>query len=317
MEIIYYHIIALLTGFLLDKLIGDPQWLPHPIVTFGNAIAYLEKRLNQRGNQLLKGAVSSIFLVVIVFVLFAAIMLVSYYLHPVLGCFAETILVFFGLAGTTLVKEGKGVFNALNKGGIEQGRKQVARIVGRDTRQLNEEQIKKASLETLAENLSDGVVAPLFWYLLLGVPGIMAYKMANTLDSMIGYKNERYLLYGRFAAKFDDVVNYVPARLTALIMAVFSFKKRTFRFILNYGKAHSSPNAGYPEAALAGILNVQFGGTYIYFNKPVVKPVIGENNRVLNTNDLKITISVIRFVEIVMVVLVLLLICFTPFPFTL
>ncbi len=303
MQIIYYHIIALFAGFLLDKLIGDPNWLPHPIVAFGNAIAFFEKRLNKPNNRIFKGAISSAFLIILTFVLVAFLTWFAYSVHPIFGCFVEGIFVFYGLAGTTLIKEGKAVFDALNDGGLEKGRQQVARIVGRDTNELGEEQIKKATLETLAENLSDGVVAPLFWYLILGAPGIMAYKMVNTLDSMIGYKNNRYLYYGRFAAKFDDFMNFIPARLTALIMAFVSLKKQTFQFILKYGKAHSSPNAGYPEAALAGILDVQFGGTHIYFKKPVVKPVIGENNRTINTSDLNKTIEVIQRVEIVMVVL--------------
>jgi adenosylcobinamide-phosphate synthase len=300
-ELNYYHIIALLMAFLFDKILGDPLWLPHPVVAFGHMIAFFEKRGNQNTQRILKGALSSLFLIVLVFLAGSVSIHFTYQINKTLGCVLESILIFYCIAGTTLIKEGKAVFNVLEKEGVESGRKQVSRIVGRDTASMNEQQIKKATLETLAENLSDGVVAPLFWYLIAGVPGMLAYKMINTLDSMIGYKNERYLLYGRFAAKMDDVVNFIPARITAFLMALVSHQKRAFQFLVRYGRAHSSPNSGYPEAALAGVLHVQFGGTHDYFGKPVVKPFIGENNRSIIQQDLRITIFIMRLVEVVVV----------------
>lgn len=301
MELDYYHIIALLMAFLLDKLLGDPLWLPHPVVAFGHMIAFFEKRWNQKTNRVLKGSLSSSILIVLVFIAGGAAIHYAYEVNTIVGCVLESIFIFYCIAGTTLIKEGKQVFQVLEKEGVEYGRKQVSRIVGRDTAAMSEQQIKKATLETLAENLSDGVVAPLFWYLIAGVPGMLAYKMINTLDSMIGYKSERYLYYGRFAARVDDVVNFIPARITAFLMALVSHQKRSFQFIARYGRAHSSPNSGYLEAALAGILNVQFGGTHDYFGKPVVKPFIGENNRVIIQQDLRITIFIMRLVEVVVV----------------
>ena len=150
------------------------------------------------------------------------------------------------------------VFEAVDRS-LDEGRRQVGRIVGRDTSALSAQEVRTAALETLAENLSDGVIAPLFWYAVLGVPGMMAYKMVNTLDSMIGYRNERYRQFGCIAARIDDVANYIPARLTALLMIIVSGRLSLFRFVGKYGSRHASPNSGYPEAALAGILNCRFG----------------------------------------------------------
>ena len=186
----------------------------------------------------------------------------------------QVLLIFYCLAGTTLVREVRGVFKAADCS-LEEGRRQVARIVGRDTSGLSAQEVRTAALETLAENLSDGVIAPLFWYIVLGVPGMIAYKMINTLDSMIGYRNERYRRFGCFAARLDDVANYIPARLTAFLMLVASGRFSLLLFVGKYGNQHASPNSGYPEAALAGILNCRFGGPHNYFGEEVWKPYTG------------------------------------------
>lgn len=195
------------------------------------------------------------------------------------------------------------VFEAVDRS-LDEGRKQVARIVGRDTSALSAQEVRTAALETLAENLSDGVIAPLFWYAVLGVPGMMAYKMVNTLDSMIGYRNERYRQFGCIAARIDDVANYIPARLTALLMILVSGRSSLLRFVGKYGSRHASPNSGYPEAALAGILNCRFGGPHYYFGEEVWKPFIGNNERALTTEDMKKAVCVNRQAEVLMVVLV-------------
>ena len=199
----------------------------------------------------------------------------------------QILLMFYCLAGTTLVREVRMVFKAVDRS-LEEGRKQVARIVGRDTSALSAQEVRTAALETLAENLSDGVVAPLFWYLLLGVPGMLAYKMVNTLDSMVGYKNERYCRFGCFAARLDDAANYIPARLTAFLMVLVSGRLSLFAFVGRYGSQHASPNSGYPEAALAGILDCRFGGPHNYFGEEVWKPYIGSNERPLKTEDMRV-----------------------------
>ena len=193
--------------------------------------------------------------------------------HPWLPPVLTAIGVFYFLSGKTLITEVKAVFEAVDCS-TEAGRIQVARIVGRDTASLSPQEIRTAALETLAENLSDGVVAPMFWFLLLGLPGMAAYKMVNTLDSMIGYRTERYRDFGRIAARLDDFANYIPARLTAFLMLLVTHNWDKRDFLFRYGRAHASPNSGYPEAALAAILDCRFGGTHDYFGTPVEKPYI-------------------------------------------
>ncbi|WP_319478879.1 adenosylcobinamide-phosphate synthase CbiB [uncultured Draconibacterium sp.] len=277
-------IIPLLAGFALDCLLGDPHSLPHPIRWFGKAISVGEAKLNRGLNRKIKGALLAFCLIFTTYFVFKlGLTILSAYQN--LYFVVSSILVFYGLANRSLIQEALRVILKLEKEGLEAGRQQLSMIVGRETSQLNENQIRTAVLETLAENLSDGVIAPLFFYFIGGVPAMLAYKMANTLDSMIGYKNMRYKDFGFFAAKLDDVLNFIPARLTAILMAVVSFSFRAIRFIYKYGRKHSSPNAGYPEAALAGILNCRFGGPNRYHGKLVEKPFIGENPRPVSAND--------------------------------
>jgi len=303
------HLIALLAGWLLDLVVGDPAWLPHPVVGFGKLIAAGEKRWNKGNNRRRKGALLAISLVVGIFLLTVAILIGFRALSNLLGIgnilqyIAEGILVFYCLAGTTLIREVREVFRAVDRS-LEEGRRQVARIVGRDTAELSAQEIRTAALETLAENLSDGVIAPLFWLALLGVPGMVAYKMVNTLDSMVGYRNERYADFGRFAAKMDDVANWIPARLTALLMLLAAGKPKLLAFVRKYGPQHLSPNSGWPEAALAGILNCRFGGPHNYFGEEVFKPFIGKNDRPLTTEDMQRSTRVNRIAEIIMIVIV-------------
>ena len=205
-----------------------------------------------------------------------------------------------------MIREVREVFRAVDRS-LEEGRKQVARIVGRDTSELSAQEVRTAALETLAENLSDGVIAPLFWFAIIGVPGMLAYKMVNTLDSMIGYRTERYRDFGCWAAHIDDIANYIPARLTALLMAlphaILIFQFSIFNFVRKNGRHHASPNSGYPEAALAGILNCRFGGPHYYFGQLFPKPYIGENERPLTTEDMKKAVRINRTAEVLMVVL--------------
>lgn len=292
----------LLLGWLLDLLFGDPERLPHPIVGFGKMIAFCEKRLNKGGCRKFKGAVVAIGLILaIYFVTFALLGALSPV--PWLKVTFESVLIYYCLAGTTLVNEVRMVFHAADIS-LEKGRKQVGRIVGRDTAHLSQQEVRTAALETLAENLSDGVVAPLFWYMILGVPGMLAYKMVNTLDSMIGYRNERYKDFGLVAARIDDVANYIPARLTAMLMVISSGSLNLMSFVKKYGSQHASPNSGYPEAALAGILNCRFGGPHYYFGENFYKPYIGENPRSVTTDDMRIAVAINRRAEVIMVGLV-------------
>ena len=291
-EIVYHLLLAL----VLDWMLGDPVWMPHPIVWFGRVIAFCEHRLNKGHHRMLKGAIMAVMLIIAV-----------YLLVWLLPRWLDFIWIFFCLAGTTLIREVREVFRAVDRS-LDEGRVQVARIVGRDTSELSAQEVRTAALETLAENLSDGVIAPLFWLALLGTPGMMAYKMVNTLDSMIGYRTERYRDFGCWAAHIDDIANYIPARLTALLM-VITQKGRFLlcKFVWRYGRQHASPNSGYPEAALAGILDCRFGGPHYYFGELFDKPYIGNNERKLTTADMKKSIQVNRMTEILMVGLVVLM----------
>lgn len=319
--------VCLLCGWVLDLVFGDPSKLPHPIVWFGKLIAAGEHQLNKGSHRRLKGALLAISLILFIFAL-------AWLLRTVLGIFAlfiydgttihqiplllyifDILAVFYCLAGTTLIREVRQVFFALDRS-LEEGRQQVARIVGRDTSHLSAQEVRTAALETLAENLSDGVVAPLFWLLLLGTPGMLAYKMVNTLDSMIGYHTERYLEFGCVAAHIDDIANYIPARLTALLMVLSSGRLKLLGFVRKYGRYHASPNSGYPESALAAILDCRFGGPHYYFGELFDKPYIGSNPRELSTDDMKKAVRINRTAEILMVgIVAILFCCFSFLPF--
>ena len=298
-------LLPLLVGWLLDLLLGDPAWLPHPVVGFGKMIAFGEKRLNGGSNRMLKGAIMSVFLIILVFAVTWFVRSLLFTFHFSLLILCDSIIVFYCLAGTTLIREVREVFHAADRS-LDEGRRQVARIVGRDTSELSAQEVRTAALETLAENLSDGVIAPLFWLAIGGVPAMMAYKMINTLDSMIGYRTERYKDFGCWAAHIDDVANYIPARITALLMilpSLFTFHFSLFNFVLKYGRKHASPNSGYPEAALAGILDCRFGGPHYYFGELFDKPYIGENARELTTADMQKAVRVNRMAEVLAIIL--------------
>lgn len=299
-------LLPLVAGWLLDLVLGDPSWLPHPVVGFGKLIAFCEHRLNKGRHRKLKGALVAVGLIVGVFILTSYLLPLTSHLLPLASLLISALLIFYCLAGTTLIREVRAVFRAVDRS-LEEGRVQVARIVGRDTSELSAQEVRTAALETLAENLSDGVIAPLFWLAILGVPGMMAYKMVNTLDSMIGYRTERYKDFGCWAAHIDDIANYIPARLTALLMvlphAMVSGQWSMVTFVRHYGRHHASPNSGYPEAALAGILDCRFGGPHYYFGELFDKPYIGANNRELTTDDMKKVVRVNRTAEVLMVIL--------------
>lgn len=315
---------SLLIGWVLDLIFGDPQRLPHPIVWFGKMISFGEHRLNKNLHRKLKGAVMSIVFIVGVFVvtwlarrimgtvLRDTIFSENWIIRTVPMILFDALIIFYCLAGTTLIREVRAVFLALDRS-LEEGRQQVARIVGRDTSALSAQEVRTAALETLAENLSDGVIAPLFWLAILGTPGMLAYKMVNTLDSMIGYKTERYRDFGCWAAHIDDVANYIPARLTALLMVLgngsLSPITQHLKFVWKNGRNHASPNSGYPEAALAGILDCRFGGPHYYFGQLFDKPYIGTNDRPLTTDDMKTAVRINRTAEILMFLLVALKLC--------
>lgn len=281
----------LITALLLDLCLGDPRWLPHPVVGIGRLISALEKVLRRLFRSERLGGLLLLVVVVGVTYLAAAVLLkLAYAVSPYLGFAAATVLSWTCLAARSLQLESKLVADRLTAGDLEGARQYLSRIVGRDTDDLTEPEIWRALVETVAENASDGVIAPLF-YLMLGGPALgLAYKAVNTLDSMVGYKNERYLLFGQASARFDDLANWLPARLTGLLMVAVAplvglSAKDALRVMLRDGRNHSSPNSGVPEAAAAGALGVRLGGTNRYFGKPVEKPTIGDPQRNLSAES--------------------------------
>lgn len=297
-------IFPLLTGYLLDLCLGDPRWLWHPIRLFGSGIQYGEQLLNNGRFRFLKGLFLTLALCLFTFLFFYSC---NYFLlrHSTPAYFIfNSMFIFYALANRSLLQEGRQVFEQLQQQGIEAGRKRLSWIVGRDTSALTPNQVRIAVLETLSENLSDGVIAPLFYYALGGLPAMMIYKMINTLDSMIGYKNERYIHFGKFAARLDDVANFIPSRITALLMVLVTGSKRGLLFILTYGHRHASPNSGYPEAALAGILNCRFGGPNVYHGQLVEKPYIGQETRAIAHQEFQRVAYINHSVTFLMILLI-------------
>jgi len=304
---------ALLLGFLLDSAVGDPERLPHPVRWIGRLITSLEKMLlrpGSPGRQKAAGALLVILTVGGVYGLTLAGLFVSYQVSPYL-CFAVSVLlVWAGLSVRSLGDEAKGVLEALKTGGLEAGRSRLSRIVGRDTAALDEKEVLRATVETVSENTSDGIVAPLF-YLAIGGPALMmAYKAVNTLDSMVGYKNEKYRDFGWASARVDDVANFVPARLAALLAVSASFIlgynwKRSAAVTLRDGGNHPSPNSGVIEAAFAGSLGLRFGGSSTYCGVLSAKPFIGDGVSPFDEASVLSSIRLMRWSALLMLVFAL------------
>lgn len=294
---IFYTPLAILLGFLLDLIFGDPYNLPHPIRLIGNLIngteKLLRKILNKNPGDLLFGG---FVLVLVVVTLSAAvpliILILLYHFVPILGFLAESVMCYYILAMKCLKTESMKVYKALEKDDIEGARYAVSMIVGRDTKSLDREGITKAAVETVAENTSDGEIAPLF-YLAIGGPVLgFLYKGVNTMDSMIGYKNEKYYYFGRCAAKLDDVLNFIPSRLGALFMIIGApllhlDGKGALKIFRRDRKNHKSPNSAQTEAACAGALGIRLGGDAYYFGELHHKPTIGNDKRPIEAMDIK------------------------------
>ena len=302
MSDIFYIVIPMVAGVLLDTVIGDPKWLPHPVRYFGKAVELMERNFNTGSGKKIKGLLVTGLLIFLTGGLFYGLMELLRQ-NPVLYYPAASILIFYGLANRSLIDEALKVNRKLDMEGLQAGRKQLSWIVGRDTSRLSGNQIRIAVLETLSENLSDGVIAPLFYYFIGGIPLMFVYKMVNTLDSMIGYKDARHKDFGYFSARLDDVLNYIPARITAFLIALAGFSRRGMYYIFKYGNKHSSPNAGYPEAALAGVLNCRFGGPNYYHDQLVNKPYIGEQDKKISNGDLYKTLRINILVTLIIILL--------------
>ncbi len=274
--------LALPAAFGLDSLLGDPRWLPHPIRWMGKAIERAEPLFRRWfTGELLAGGLFALTLILGCWALSAVVLSVAYRMHSVLGFVVETLMLFYCFSARSLSQAAMEIHASLSQGQVDTARAQVAMIVGRDVERYQADDIARATVETVAENAVDGVISPLFFAALGGAPLALAYKMVNTLDSMVGYKNPRYFLFGRIAARIDDVANFLPARLSVLLIALACrlvpgcSSRQVLRTGWKEGKNHASPNAGYPEAAFAGALGVQLNGPNYYHGVLVEKPYIG------------------------------------------
>ena len=287
---------AVLGGFVLDALFGDPAWLPHPVVYMGKAISKLEKFLRPRlpktpQGELLGGAIVAFCLPVGTFLLTGLVCWGAARLHPLLGLAVQMFWCGQALAARGLVQESTNVYKELKKPDLPGARKAVSRIVGRDTAELTAEGVTKAAVETVAENASDGVIAPLLYMLIGGAPRALTYKAINTMDSMLGYKNEKYLYFGRVSAKLDDAANYIPSRLAGLLWvaaAAFTHNdaKGAWKIWRRDRRNHASPNSAQTESACAGALGVQLAGPAYYFGQYYPKLTIGDALRPIEPEDI-------------------------------
>ncbi len=292
-----YHIFGFLLGFLLDLIIGDPTWLPHPIRLIGRLIGRLDQKLYREdfSEQKLRrrGGLLVVLVVSAMCVCTGLILLGAYLLHPIFGVIVEGILTAYVLAIKSLKTESMKVYSALKSGDLEKSRQAVSMIVGRDTEKLDEIGITKAAVETVAENISDGIIAPMFYAFLGGPILAMVYKSINTMDSMIGYRNERYQFFGRAAAKTDDVANFVPSRISAILMIFACFfvgknfdGKRAWYIFKRDRFCHESPNSAQTESVMAGALGIRLAGNASYFGKVKEKPYIGDATREIEIADI-------------------------------
>ena len=300
-----YHIFAFIAGFVLDLLIGDPHFIPHPVRLIGSLISFCDKRLNcdagynisEKKLNLIKYKRGMLLAFTVIFATFAIsviIIVAAYSINLYAGLIAEAVMTWQILATKCLRVESMRVYDALKTDGVDAGRRAVSMIVGRDTSVLDAAGVTRAAVETIAENTSDGVIAPMF-YTAIGGPVLgFVYKAVNTMDSMLGYKNDKYMYFGRFAARLDDVVNFIPARISAYLMIAAAFiggrqfdGKNAYRIFKRDRFNHASPNSAQTESVCAGALRVQLAGDAVYFGKLVKKKYIGDGLREIEYEDIK------------------------------
>lgn len=300
-----YHIFAFIAGFVLDLLIGDPHFIPHPVRLIGSLISFCDKRLNcdarynssEKNLNLIKYKRGMILAFTVIFATFAIsviIIVAAYSINLYAGVIAEAVMTWQILATKCLRVESMRVYDALRTDGVDAGRRAVSMIVGRDTSVLDAAGVTRAAVETIAENTSDGVIAPML-YTAIGGPVLgFVYKAVNTMDSMLGYKNDKYMYFGRFAARLDDVVNFIPARISAYLMIAAAFiggrqfdGKNAYRIFKRDRFNHASPNSAQTESVCAGALRVQLAGDAVYFGKLVKKKYIGDGLREIEYEDIK------------------------------
>lgn len=282
-----------LGAILLDLLFGDPRWFPHPIRLIG-ALAAATENISRSfiRNERLAGLLTLVFLLLITGLSVTILLRAATWLHPLAGHLTAVFLLYTTLAARDLTEHSKEVYDALQENDLIQARQRVAMIVGRDTSRLDQTGVSRATVESVAESMVDGVTAPLFYGILTGPVGAMLYKAINTGDSMFGYKNEKYMKFGWASAKLDDLANFIPARLTGLLVPPASFilglnAKKSLKILIRDRKKHASPNSGHSEAAVAGALGIQLGGASRYFGKTVTKPTLGDADEPINHHHIR------------------------------
>lgn len=318
-------LLALVIGYILDLIFGDPYWMPHPVRFIGNLISILEKVIRRfmpktKRGEYIGGIILTVMVVSISMVIPLVIILMAKSINTYLALTVETFMCYQILATKSLKVESMKVYDELAKNDLPSARKAVSMIVGRDTKDLTFSGVAKAAVETVAENTSDGIIAPMIFIAIGGAPMGFFYKAINTMDSMVGYKNEKYMNFGRFAAKLDDVVNYLPARISAYQMILSSFflrydYKNAFKIYKRDRYNHASPNSAQTESVCAGALDIQLAGNAYYFGKLYEKPTIGDNIREINYDDIKkanrllyctsfISIVIISIIKITIILMV-------------
>ena len=318
-------LVALVMGYILDLIFGDPYWMPHPVRFIGNLISILEKVIRRfmpktKRGEYIGGIILTVMVVSISMVIPLVIILMAKSINTYLALTVESFMCYQILATKSLKVESMKVYDELAKNDLPSARKAVSMIVGRDTKDLTFSGVAKAAVETVAENTSDGIIAPMIFIAIGGAPMGFFYKAINTMDSMVGYKNEKYMNFGRFAAKLDDVVNYLPARISAYQMILSSFflrydYKNAFKIYKRDRYNHASPNSAQTESVCAGALDVQLAGNAYYFGKLYEKPTIGDNIREINYDDIKkanrllyctsfISIVIISIIKITIILMV-------------
>lgn len=287
---------AIVAGFILDLIFGDPHWLPHPICLIGNLIGFLEKNLRRllapcKTALLLGGALMVVIVLSLSFAVPYAVLMLAEQVNPWLRFALETIMFYQIFATKCLRDESMKVYTALHNNDLEDARVKLSWIVGRDTKELTTEEVTKGAVETVAENTADGIIAPMFYMFIGGAPLAFLYKGINTMDSMVGYKNDKFLYFGRCAAKLDDVANFIPARITGILMILASYflnmnAAGAWKIFWRDRYNHLSPNSAMTESVTAGALNIQLGGDHYYFGKLVHKDTIGDNIRPVVAEDI-------------------------------
>lgn len=307
-------LVALVMGYILDLIFGDPYWMPHPVRFIGNLISILEKVIRRfmpktKRGEYIGGIILTVMVVSISMVIPLVIILMAKSINTYLALTVETFMCYQILATKSLKVESMKVYDELAKNDLPSARKAVSMIVGRDTKDLTFSGVAKAAVETVAENTSDGIIAPMIFIAIGGAPMGFFYKAINTMDSMVGYKNEKYMNFGRFAAKLDDVVNYLPARISAYQMILSSFflrydYKNAFNIYKRDRYNHESPNSAQTESVCAGALDVQLAGNAYYFGKLYEKPTIGDDIREINYDDIKKANRLLYCTSIISIVII-------------